>query len=373
MSKPMRVVAIFVLGGCAALFTPACGKEPCPSGTQRYDGACIADDLVGFIACSKNTGVDRVAVDQTEAEIKTEKKGSLPKVGVEFAATILGVRTAMNEARETSAMCTRILACAAKAGVSNVPCVVKGGSGDTFQTITLLPPAPLPLATPTGASAASGGAPPAATSSVTPAVDHARSDVVPREGHPARKPTSPAKSASPSGTPSAPPSAPPSVMPSQKSPDCPGCTYRNAEGRCVDLDPCRDGKCWQRSPAPECRCAPPASCPEGKKLDESTCMCVDRCQGYMRNCNQFDGCMKATSQNGSACNGMKNQSQKDGCWQDKPGCLPPPVEFSLRPAEVGRRVTPLTEVPLDRNVPLEASASSAATLRDSRLSGTPDA
>ena len=99
---------------------------------------------------------------------------------------------------------------------------------------------------------------------------------------------------------------------------CPGCLQRDsATGNCVDPPRCPD-VCSIREP-PGCGCGPPPSCPSGQKLNDR-CQCVDRCEGYMRNCAQFGGCMLQTSGNGSACNGRKNQSQADGCWQGSPSC-----------------------------------------------------
>jgi hypothetical protein len=96
---------------------------------------------------------------------------------------------------------------------------------------------------------------------------------------------------------------------------CPGCMYEK-DGVCVDPPAC--ASCGHRG-GPSCSCAPPPSCPGGQHHN-ATCECVDRCDGYMRNCSEFQGCMNATSGNGSSCNGRKNQSQLDGCWQDKQGC-----------------------------------------------------
>ncbi len=116
---------------------------------------------------------------------------------------------------------------------------------------------------------------------------------------------------------SAPPNSPPPGSGAPPPTPAPGCLIPDSSGHCVDPPPC-SVKC-QRRTLPTCLCEPPPPCAAEQRRDD-TCECVPRCQGYMRNCDEFNGCMKATSGNGSACNGRKNQSQQDGCWQGPTKC-----------------------------------------------------
>lgn len=101
-------------------------------------------------------------------------------------------------------------------------------------------------------------------------------------------------------------------------PQCPGCTFWSDTSKSCTPIQC-SGRCETPDFSRGCACVPPPPCASGQELRDD-CRCHDRCEGAMRNCAEFEGCMRETSGNGNACNGRKNASQARGCWHDAPGC-----------------------------------------------------
>jgi hypothetical protein len=115
----------------------------------------------------------------------------------------------------------------------------------------------------------------------------------------------------------APSTSPISSSEPAERPACPVCLILKDQA-CVDPPPCAG--CGTRDPQ-TCRCVTAEACPVGFIRNENTCACMDRCSAYsVKNCAEFQGCLKAHSGDDKVCNGVALKAQQAQCWSGATGC-----------------------------------------------------